>query len=123
MQAVSSQHPDSSLNILIHLVSLLLHTYQFSKDLNIHTKRITALCIHTGCMFIINKQAKLHVSPHSYHTNFMSHQTVTIQTSCLTRQLPYKLHVSPHGFFVSPRMLQSVQRHSAIILTVTINGM
>ena len=26
-------------------------------------------------------------------------------------------------FLISPRMLQSVRRHSAIVLTVTVNGM
>jgi len=28
-----------------------------------------------------------------------------------------------HIFYLSPKLLQSVRRHSAIVLTVTVNGM
>jgi len=54
---------------------------------------------------------KLYVSPHSYHTNFMSHHTLTIQTSCLTTQLPYKFHVSSHSY------------HTLCLTTVTTQNM
>ena len=48
-----------------------------------HTVTIRTSCLTT------HLQYKLHVSPHNYHTNFMSHHTVTIL--CVSPQLPHKI--------------------------------